>query len=226
MKNYLDLKRRHMKDKDKIDGQKVIVALDGLTPAGALKIALELKGKVWGFKINDLLYESDMIHKLKKFGHIFADAKLYDIPNTVAHSVAKLSAAGADFITIHASGGAEMMRAAKRSAGNSRIIAVTRLTSFGGNAEKEVLKLTRGAIEANADGIVCSGRELTSLACIRDFLSLIKIVPGIRPKWYKKSDDQVRTITPQKALNFGANYLVIGRPITKSKNPVKALKDL
>ena len=102
-------------------GSKIIVALDGLTVKGALRIGKILSGKVWGFKVNDLLFTNvEIIRKLKKFGKIFADAKLHDIPNTVGNSVKKLSKAGADLITVHASGGVEMMKVAKKTEGEAR----------------------------------------------------------------------------------------------------------
>ena len=204
-------------------GNKIIVALDGISEKEALRIARLLKGLVWGFKVNDLLFESlGVIVKLKKFGNVFADAKLYDIPNTVTNSVRKLSTTGADMITVHASGGVEMMKAAKRSAGKSKILAVTVLTSFQGNQKKMVLKLVRDAEKAGLDGIVCSGLELKYLAKF----SLLKVVPGIRPKDYNKKDDQKRTVTPKEAIKLGADYLVIGRPITKSKDPPQAFREM
>lgn len=194
-------------------GNKVIVALDGISEKEALRIAKLLKGKVWGFKVNDLLFANPgIIGKLKKFGKVFADAKLYDIPNTVANGIRRLSAAGADMITVHASGGIEMMRAAKKNAGRSKILAVTVLTSFQGNQKKEVLRMVKEAAVAGVDGVVCSGHELKYLAKF----SLLKIVPGIRPKGYNRKDDQKRTVTPEEAIKFGADYLVIGRPITNS----------
>ena len=205
---------------------KIIVALDGISEKEALRTARILKGYVWGFKINDLLFENEkIISKLKKFGNVFADAKLHDIPNTVANSVRRLSRAGADMITVHASGGVEMMKVAKKSAGQSKILAVTVLTSRETNSRKTV-KLAHEAIKANADGIVCSGRDLLAIRKIPRSKFLLKIVPGVRPSWYKKKDDQKRIITPEKALESGADYLVIGRPILNAKDPIKAIMDI
>ncbi len=205
---------------------KIIVALDGLSEKEALRIAKILKGYAWGFKVNDLLFEgTTIIRKLKKFGNVFADAKLHDIPNTVANSVEKLSRAGADMITVHASGGVEMMKAAKQNAGQSKILAVTVLTSAEANSRKTV-RLAHEAIKANVDGIVCSGHDLPTIRKIPRSKFLLKVVPGIRPSWYKKKDDQKRTITPLKALELGADYLVIGRPILNAKNPVMAITDM
>lgn len=207
---------------------KIIIALDGITIKEALKIARKLKDSVWGFKVGDLLYDdSSIIFKLKKFGHVFADVKLHDIPNTVGNSVHRLSRAGADIITVHASGGIDMMRAAQRNAGKSKIIAVTILTSQKEkNTTKKVLKLAQNARKAGLWGIVCSGQELKALNRVPGIKKMIKVVPGVRPVWYTKKDDQKRKITPSEAIKFGADYLVIGRPITGAKNPLKALGKL
>src|SRR3989338_2649345 len=164
----------------------IIVALDGLTSAAALEMAALLSGKVWGFKITDLLFEStEIISKLKNFGQVFADAKLHDIPKTVAGEVKKLSAAGSDLITVHAAGG-------------SKILAVTVLTSLDENLAKDifnknvkdlVLSFAEEIKRASLDGLVCSGHELLSL---KDINGLIRVVPGIRPSWFSEADDQKR----------------------------------
>lgn len=198
---------------------RIIIALDGISDKKALLIAEKLSGHVWGFKVNDLLFQDiKIISKLKKYGQVFADAKLYDIPNTVSNSVKRLKTAGADIITVHASGGVAMMKAAKANAGRMKIIAVTILTSRPSNP-KEVKKLTQDVIAAGVDGIVCSGSDLEIVKNIVGSKSLLKIVPGVRPKWYKNNDDQKRTVAPREAIKLGADYLVIGRPITKAKNP-------
>jgi len=146
-----------------MNAKRVIVALDGISTKEAIRIANLLSGYVWGFKVNDLLFEdSQIIKRLKRYGKIFADAKLHDIPNTVANSVQMLSKSGADIITVHASGGENMIRAAKKAAGKAKIVAVTILTSS--NAPKaRVLTLARTAINAGADGIVCSGKEVRAV---------------------------------------------------------------
>lgn len=178
-------------------------------------------------KSGGLKEDSSIVRKLKKFGHVFADVKLYDIPNTVANSVKKLSRAGADMITVHASGGIEMIKAAKQNAGRSKILAVTVLTSQNNkNTKRNVIKLAQDAITVGVQGIVCSGQELGALKGVPGIKSIIKVVPGIRPVWYAKKDDQKRTITPHEAIRLGADYLVIGRPITKAKSPLGALKEL
>lgn len=199
---------------------KIIVALDGVSAEDSLLIAKRLKSKVWGFKINDLLFEPNIILKLKKFGRVFADAKLHDIPSTAARSVARLEKAGADLITVHVSGGAEMMKAAKRAAKRAKILGVTVLTFKSAVNKKDFLKLVRDIKKAKLSGVVCSAHELKYLKGLK----LLKVTPGIRPKWYNKKDDQSRIVTPLKAVNLGADLLVIGRPIIKSNNPLKALE--
>lgn len=210
-----------------IDSKKIIVSLDGMSEKEALKIAGKLCGHVWGFKVNDILYGNiNIIRELKKFGKVFVDVKLHDIPNTVSNSVKRISKLGADIITVHASGGMDMMKSAKKNAGKCKIIAVTVLTSSSLKSTNDVMELVQHAIKARVDGIVCSGQELESVKKLHGAKSLIKIVPGIRPKWYKTKDDQKRTMTPNEALEFGADYLVIGRPLTKSKNILKTLQDM
>lgn len=212
---------------------KIIVALDNLSYKMALEIAASLSGLVWGFKITDLLFEStNIISKLKKFGHVFADAKLNDIPKTVENEVKKLSALGADLITVHASGGYEMMLAAKNAAEQSQIVAVTVLTSldeitakniFNKNIKDIVLDFAKEAQRASLDGLVCSGQELLYL---KDLDKLKKVVPGVRSNWFSESSDQKRTITPYEAVSLGADFLVIGRPILNSGNPVEAVRKI
>ena len=207
---------------------KIIVALDGITTEKLLEIANSLKEYVWGFKVNDILYENlSIIDQLKKLGRVFVDVKLHDIPNTVSNTVRRLSLKGVDMITVHASGGIDMMKAAKEKAGDSKIIAVTVLTSLRSlNAEKKVLRLAEEALEAGVDGIVCSSHELQVISKIPEMKSKLKIVPAIRPSWYAEADDQIRTTTPKEVISAGADYLVIGRPITQSENPLEAVKRL
>lgn len=216
----------------------VIVALDGMQTEQALDLAKRLSGKVWGFKVNDLLVSEGarVVTKLKALGSVFADPKLYDIPNTVSNSIRQLSDAGADLITVHAGGGPKMISAAVASASKSKhqskILAVTVLTSF--SEEESVRLFGRSSLEAvqfyadlaagaGTHGIVCSPLELTELAKNQSLKSLLKVVPGIRPSWYGKKDDQSRTLTPRQALDAGATHLVIGRPVTDDSDPLAAV---
>ena len=212
---------------------KIIVALDGMSRDTSLAMAKELSKLVWGFKVNDLLVHCgvSVVSELKAYGRVFADPKLYDIPNTVANGVARIADAGADLITVHASGGAKMIEAAVKASGNSNILAITVLTSFandevvaiyGKNTDDQVRVLSGVAAGAGAYGIVCSPEELSMLARFTEFASLAKVTPGVRPGWYDKSDDQNRIATPEKAVADGADLVVIGRPITGDSNPRNA----
>jgi orotidine-5'-phosphate decarboxylase len=201
----------------------IIVSLDGCHEQTALKLADKLQGKVWGFKVNDLIlqYGTPIITKLKQYGNVFADPKLHDTPMTVSNSVKRLSWAGADFITVHLSGGPVMLKAAKEAAGRANIIGVSVLTSL---SKSEILEIHRGypvrrmccwAMQNKLYGIVCSGHEMPYWSM---FKNLKKIVPGIRPTPVK-NDDQSRTVDI-----ITADYLVLGRPITLAKDPVEAVE--
>lgn len=165
---------------------------------------------------------------------LFLDLKLHDIPNTVAATIRTLAPLHPDFLTLHAAGGTEMMQAAhmaaeemqKSSLPRTRLLAVTVLTSAAGeDTEKTVLDLARLAQDSGMDGIVCSGHEAAAVRAAygADF---ILMVPGIRPADYTQTDDQKRTMTPQAALEAGATHLVIGRPVTESKDPAQALRGI
>jgi len=173
---------------------------------------------------------------------IFLDLKYHDIPNTVAGAVrAAVTSCRPFMLNIHASGGTAMMQAAAEAAGEAAaragaprpmLIAVTVLTSLDdadlsavgqlGPASEQVLRLADLAQRCGLDGVVCSAREIRSLrgACGPGFTL---VVPGIRPAW-SGADDQKRVMTPAQAVRDGADYLVIGRPITAAAEPVEAVK--
>lgn len=210
-----------------MESKQIIVALDGMDREQALMTAWTLSSYVWGFKVNDLLlgYGLDIIRDLKCLGCVFADVKLHDIPKTVVNGTTRLSEAGADFITVHASGGKEMIKAAVDNAGDSKILAVTALTSLDESSVQEVYcrsveetvwDLAHLANDAGAHGIVCSSNEVSMLA----HLKMLKVVPGIRIGPVVK-DDQKRTGTGD-----GADFFVIGRQITQSRDPMKALQKI
>ena len=163
---------------------------------------------------------------------IFLDLKLHDIPNTVKKSIKGLVSLPIDMMTIHTSGGLEMMKAAKNAVDGTdiKIFGVTALTSLSDEDTSLIFKRTAAeqvntmldlAEQAGIDGVVCSPHEL-SLVTKRE--SLLSITPGIRLKDSK--DDQNRVMTPKDALKQGANFLVIGRPITEAKNIKEALLEI
>ena len=210
---------------------KIIIALDGMNRSEALSLAKTLSNSVWGFKANDLLLQCGMeiLSELKKYGKVFADPKLHDIPNTVGNSVRALAAAGADIITVHASGGPGMIAAALKEAGNAKILAITVLTSLDdataqdvylGNAAEVVERLGSLAQRSSIHGVVCSPRELQLFS---KYPVRLKVTPGVRPSWYGKADDQTRVMSPAEAVRAGATHLVIGRPVTGDSDPQQAV---
>jgi orotidine-5'-phosphate decarboxylase len=163
---------------------------------------------------------------------IFLDLKLHDIPNTVKKSIKGLVSLPIDMMTIHTSGGLEMMKAAKKAVDGTdiKIFGVTALTSLSDEDTSLIFKRTAAeqvntmldlAEQAGIDGVVCSPHELL-LVTKRE--SLLSITPGIRLK--DSNDDQNRVMTPNDALKQGANFLVIGRPITEAKNIKEALLEI
>lgn len=214
----------------------IIVALDDLGRDKALSLAKKLREARVIVKVNDLLDDPGpkIITELRDLGvEVMDDPKLHDIPNTVKTRAKKHAAYRPKFITVHASGGVAMMRAAVEGAGNSKILAVTVLTSLGeeecninlgGPVKVKVLQFARNALLAGVYGIVCSPQELKFLSGFAELKSLIKVTPGIRPKWHiDPKDDQSRITTPYDAVMLGADYGVIGRPIVKSDDPVQAV---
>ena len=166
---------------------------------------------------------------------VFLDLKLHDIPNTMAGAVRALLPRNIAMLTVHAAGGTAMIEAACRAANEAeaqrpRILAVTVLTSlltsqlaaigFAGNARETVLRLARLALDAGADGLVCSAEEI---AALRDAFGVapLLVVPGIRPAG-SAAGDQARAGTPEQAIRDGADYIVVGRPITEAADPSAA----
>jgi orotidine-5'-phosphate decarboxylase len=202
----------------------------------AVALARKLSGVAGLFKVGNQLFTSEgprAIEKLSALGcEIFLDLKFHDIPNTVAHAVAAASRFNSvRLMTLHASGGLEMMRAARDAAGRDgsrpRLLGVTILTSLDGAALKRIgmggpprtraVALARLAKQAGLDGVVASAHEIRAIrkACGPKFLI---VVPGIRAK-SAASDDQSRIATPEDTIRAGADYLVVGRPITAASDP-------
>lgn len=172
-----------------------------------------------------LTFGAEGVSKIKdEFGvEIFLDLKLHDIPNTVSSAASAISSLNPRFLTVHASGGSAMVRAAVEAVPQIDITAVTILTSlseedlfeigYANKALESAVALADLSVRAGAKAIVCSPLEITA---IRGAVGVdpIIITPGVRPAGTAGSDDQVRTMTPQMAIESGANYVVIGRPIT------------
>lgn len=222
-------------------GKRLIVALDTADPdrarrwadaviphAGLLKLGLEF-----------FLAHGASGFRAVAGAPIFLDLKLHDIPNTVAGAVRAILPLQPKMLTVHAAGGAAMVRAAQQaaaSAGPNRpmILAVTVLTSLGRDdlvntgvraaPDEQVLRLGRLAMEAGADGLVCSPLEIAMLR--QQLGSDVKlVVPGIRPEG-AAAGDQVRAMTPAQAVAAGADWIVVGRPITGAADPGMAAAEI
>jgi orotidine-5'-phosphate decarboxylase len=221
-------------------GPRVIVALDYAAGAEALAFAQRLDPKRCRLKVGKELFTAagpQLVEQLVDRGFdLFLDLKYHDIPNTVAAACKAAAGLGAWMINVHAGGGRTMMQAAREAlAGQARppkLIAVTVLTSLGGedlretgqNEEPAVLveRLARLAASSGLDGVVCSAQEAQRLrqACGPDFCL---VTPGIRLA-DSAQDDQKRVVTPQMAIANGADYLVVGRPITRAADPLSVLE--
>jgi orotidine-5'-phosphate decarboxylase len=215
---------------------KIIVALDVSTPKEALDLVAEVREQVSFFKVGLQLYTAagpEIVRAIVATGaKIFLDLKFHDIPNTVARAVESAAQLNVHMLTIHLSGGSEMIRAAVAARGNNlSILGVTVLTSAMpetlseiGIEEKiagQVLRLAKLGVEHRIDGLVASPLEAKQLRA--EFGDKIKIVtPGVRPSW-SEADDQKRFMTPRQALEAGADYLVIGRPISAHPNRREAV---
>jgi len=223
--------------------ERILCALDTTDTDQAMRLAQTIKNHVGGVKLGFEFFYANGVEGYKAVAEcnmpIFLDLKLHDIPNTVAKAIHSLMPLKPAILTIHTSGGPAMMRAAVQAAreaaeqvGCARplIVGVTILTSLddpdleaiGMHApvSDQAVRLARLAKDCGLDGVVCSSHEITAIkeACGREFKL---VVPGIRPKG-SQSEDQKRIMTPEQAVSLGADYLVIGRPITKAADPAAA----
>ncbi|MCH2176032.1 MAG: orotidine-5'-phosphate decarboxylase [Lentisphaeria bacterium] len=213
----------------------VIVALDYDTPQQVQNLLDQLSGTIRYFKVGKQLFTQNgpsIVKMLKDQNYkIFLDLKFHDIPNTTAQAVRSALELGVDMVNVHASGGSEMMRrsaeAAKETNPDALLIAVTVLTSMDQNAlselglsvspQEQVIRLAKLAQSSGIDGVVASAKESSLIreACGVDFN---QVLPGIRPRG-ADVQDQKRVLSPGEAAAQGAQYLVIGRPITKAESP-------
>ena len=222
----------------------VIIALDFENKEKTLEFLKKFDQQLFVKVGMELFYGEgpEMIKEIKKLGHkILLDLKLHDIPNTVKSAMKNLAKLDVDIVNVHAAGGIKMMNEALNGLieikGEKRplIIAVTQLTStskevmnnelgIDGEVIDSVKKYALNAKKAGLDGIVCSPLEVAEIkkTCGNDFIT---VNPGIRPK-SASVDDQVRITTPEMARIIGCDYIVVGRPITKADDPVKAYNEI
>lgn len=217
--------------------REVIVAADFPSPEALETFLAKLPGEKPYLKVGmELFYAAgpDMVRQLKRGGYkIFLDLKLHDIPNTVQSAMSVLKDLGVDMVNVHAGGGIEMMAAAVKGLGPNRpkLIAVTQLTStsqrmltdellIDAPLEDAVATYAKNAQAAGLDGVVCSPREVRTIKeiCGEHFLT---VAPGVRFA-DSAADDQVRIATPAQAGADGADYIVVGRPITRATDPLAA----
>ena len=215
---------------------KIIVAIDTFDFEKANAILEQLNPDHCLVKIGSVVFnalgKSFLKHASSQGFKIFLDLKLHDIPNTVYETITGFNDCKIDMLTVHLSGGEKMLRKAMLAGKsiNTKVIGVSMLTSlkeedslalFGHKIEDQISNLFKIAAKVNIDGIVCSPHELEIANAILDFNS-IKITPGIRD--IKVADDQARTLSAKEAIDKGATFIVIGRPITQAEDVSTALK--
>ncbi|MFH1162270.1 MAG: orotidine-5'-phosphate decarboxylase [Candidatus Jorgensenbacteria bacterium] len=225
---------------------RIFVALDGLGKTAACELVREISNSVHettersvgAFKIHDLWDQEgpDIVRLLRDAGanYVFIDLKLHDVPNTVGLRAKAVAASGANIVTVHASGGIEMMQAAV--ANNIRVVGITILTSLteedthllcGQPTKAAVLERARWAKLAGVYGVVCSAHEVSVLAKRPELKGLKLIVPGIRLKGKSAVDDnQKRVDSPLAAFEAGADHIVVGSEITGSPDPIATLEQI
>jgi orotidine-5'-phosphate decarboxylase len=218
--------------------ERIIVALDTDSPEAALESVSALSSEVGLFKVGMELFPRGgpaLVDRILARGaDVFLDLKFHDIPNTVAGAVRSAAALGVRFATVHASGGKAMLAAAAEAAAGTgtTILAVTVLTSlddadlasigFALPAAEAVERLAGLAVEAGIGGIVCSAREVAAVRALAG-KEVLLVTPGVRlPE--DSAGDQKRVVTPFDAVRAGADYIVVGRPVTKAADPVAAAR--
>ncbi len=225
----------------------IIAALDVPSAEQALKLAEQIAPAVGAFKIGKELFVSagpDIVKRVRATGaSVFLDLKFHDIPNTVAKAVAAAVRLDVQMLTLHASGGGEMMRAAEKSAQDAAkassqpaplVLGVTVLTSASdetlaeigceADTEKQVVRLAQLAVKSGLRGLVCSPLEIVALRKVLP-AHIQLVTPGIRCG-AEKGDDQKRTLSPREAMAAGARWLVVGRPIYAAENPRAAAEKI
>ena len=222
-----------------MNDSRIIVALDFSSEKQVLEFTSQLEPSMCKLKVGKELFTlagPDLVRQLVDNGFdVFLDLKFHDIPNTVARACKVATDLGVWMLNVHALGGRNMLIAAREaletSSNRPLLIAVTILTSMGqedlqeiglnGTPEDNVLRLANLTKEAGLDGVVCSSREVTNLRQTQGEAFTL-VTPGIRPVG-SEVGDQKRIMTPVDAIQAGSNYLVIGRPITQSADPIQTL---
>lgn len=213
-------------------GNPLAVALDLSDLDAAEALARRLEGRVGLFKVGLELFSAhgpQAVRRIRASGEVFLDLKLHDIPNTVEGAAVNAGRLGVRLLTVHALGGEAMVAAAVRGSARGadeaghpppQVVAVTVLSSLAGEGLASPASLAFEARAAGAAGVVVSGEDV---AVVREVLGeeACLIVPGIRPAG-SNGHDQVRVLTPEEAIERGADYLVVGRPITSASDPVGA----
>ena len=219
--------------------KKVLVALDANNFTETKNLVEAIKEHIFGVKIGyEFFFNFGLIGYKKiqdKNINIFLDLKFHDIPNTIKHGINAITDLNPYFTTVHIAGGDEMLKMAFLNKKKIKILGVTALTSLDNlqvqkyysraNVKELVKDYVTYAIKNKIDGIVCSPHEIKTVKKLTGN-NLLIVTPGIRPSSYKKNDDQRRIMSPGEAISLGANYLVIGRPITKSSDPIKEIIDI
>ena len=218
---------------------KAFIALDATNNKKNIEVVKKLYKLVYGFKVGYRSFYNKDADKLiaeikRKKSRLFLDLKLHDIPNTVSSAIESLKNINPDFLTLHISGGEEMLKSAlkniKKFNLKTKVLGVTLLTSLDGKDSKKIYgekdtdklikKLALIASKAKIAGLICSGQDLKSL---NGFKNLLKVTPGV--KLLDRKDDQKRVSFVHDALNDGANFVVIGRELINAKDPMKLLNE-
>jgi orotidine-5'-phosphate decarboxylase len=218
--------------------ERLIVALDMPSPTDAKALVERLGDQAWFYKLGLELFMAGGYFELMEWlgergKKVFVDLKFFDVPATVGSAVRQLQGRNAHFATVH--GNDAILEAACANKGDTRILAVTVLTSldqkdvaslgFEADVSAIVLSRARNALALGCDGIVSSGLEAEAIR--RELgAKLMVVVPGIRPLVNKPSDDQKRTVDVEDAFRFGADYIVVGRPIRAAADPAAAAADI
>ena len=218
---------------------KAFIALDATNNKKNIEVVKKLCKLVYGFKVGYRSFYNKDADKLiaeikRKKSRLFLDLKLHDIPNTVSSAIESLKNINPDFLTLHISGGEEMLKSALKNVKKfnlrTKVLGVTLLTSLDGKDSKKIYgekdtdklikKLALIASKAKIAGLICSGQDLKSL---KSFKKLLKVTPGV--KLLDRKDDQKRVSFVHDALNNGANFVVIGRELINAKDPMKLLNE-